>query len=78
MNTPAHQKAPLTKTHPNRVKLAKIGKKVKMFTVTKKVGQMQQEITSQGVKLDGHQLSSVMSGSSKFGKFVDAVSTIWL
>ena len=62
-----------------------------MFTVTKKVVQMQQEITSQGVKLDDQlssdinkimtesiDISPFMSGSSKFGKFVDAVSTIWL
>ena len=78
MNTPAHQKAPLTKTHPNRVKLAFQKERLKCSQLQKKVGQMQQEITSQGVKLDGDQLSSVMSGSSKFGKFVDAVSTIWL
>ena len=58
MNTPAHQKAPLTKTHPNRVKLALQKERLKCSQLQKKVGQqMQQEITSQGVKLDD-QLSS--------------------
>ena len=57
INTHAHRKAPLTKTHPNRVRLALQEERLQNSQLKKKVKQMQQEIMSVGVKLDD-QLSS--------------------
>ena len=52
INTPAHPFAPLSKTHPNRVKLALFEEHAKSKQLTKQMERVQKEIQSKGIQLD--------------------------
>jgi len=52
IDKPAHKNAPLTKTHPNRVKLALKEKRLECNLLKKQIARMQKEINSNGVAVD--------------------------
>eukprot|EP00794_Sanderia_malayensis_P015485 gene15485-17063_t len=60
-NIPAHANAPLSQTHPNRVKLALQEERMKTSQLKSKIERMEKEIKFAGVKIDD-QLSSDISG----------------
>ena len=59
MNTPAHPNAPLSKTHPNRVRQALIQEREKSKKQTKEIERMKHEIKNKGIELDSELHSDI-------------------
>ena len=59
MNTPAHPNAPLSKTHPNRVRQALIQEREKSKKQAKEIERMKHEIKNKGIELDSELHSDI-------------------